>query len=190
LALRFGAFLQQWSQQQKDPRVGPLAQLETEIARLRREAPSIHRADSVADAMSACFRFSSNHLLVQTAAGTGSLHGQILQTLAETGAPFAEVVPTPPPLPFAQLDPDAEEYLLLELDRAGGARTHWLVGVLEITEELFELLARSEQPRSLPGIIEEANLLGAGDGAEEIVVGLIEEGLLVPTELTAPPSGS
>ena len=89
-----------------------------------------------------------------------------------------------------ELDPDAPEYLLLQLDRTGDARSHWLVGVLEISEELFALLARSERPRSLRQIVADAIALGAGEGAEEIVFGLIEEELLVPTELTGPVAGS
>lgn len=100
------------------------------------------------------------------------------------GTPAAEAL-----LPFHHLDLTTSEYLLLELDRTKGARSHWMVGALEITQELFELLAGSHNDRSLQEIEGHANALGSEE-AHQLVLDLIEDGLLVPTELTAPVSGS
>lgn len=219
LALTFGIFLQGWAQHEKDPRIAPLAKLETEIAWLRRNAPSrssksIHSAEdpfrtetmgpvrgtsSTVDKMDdgraandppARFHLSPDHLLVETASGTAALHEEILSRLIRTGETLADVVPTPPPLPFEHLDPTTSEYLVLVLERAGDARSHWLVGALEITEELFELLSLSGEPRTLEQIEGDAAALGAAEGAHEIVLSLIEDGLLVATDLTAPAPAS
>ncbi len=241
LALTFGAFLQEWAKQQNDPRVAPLAKLETEIARLRRSAPNPTSSASTKtelahsgserstveieqppddrpwlpsssyDAGATRFRLSADHLLVETASGTAALHEEILHTLARTGAPLADAVSAraaadgearladavsirnasmaETPLPFHDLDPTTSEYLLLGLDRTRAARSHWMVGALEITQELFELLARFRNTPSLQEIEEHANALGSEE-ARELVLDLIEDGLIVPTELTAPVSGS
>jgi hypothetical protein len=124
-------------------------------------------------------QLSPERRLVATHSGTAALHEEILMRLDQTGLPFAEAVPAPPPLPFEHLDPNEPEYLLLELDRGGTARRHWLVGALEITPLLFQLLKHARDPRSPRALELEAAELGAAEGAREVLRGLLEEGILV-----------
>ncbi|MCA9726585.1 MAG: DUF692 family protein [Candidatus Eisenbacteria bacterium] len=197
LALTFGAYLQENAAALKDPRAWPLAVLETEIARLRRTAPADPDETVDADALTSQLgagsgesmpvRLASDRHLVETRSGTAQLHEEILGSLESTGSALADAVASPPPLPFEHLDPNEPEYLLLELDREPGTRRHWLVGALEITAELYTLLRAAESPIRLTELERTASELGAADGSREILIGLIEAGVLVPESRESTP---
>ncbi len=192
MAVAFGDYLRSTSAEFDDARLEPVAGLEQAIVRLRAGAalrPPPAAAHLEGERLSAARRVPGWHLspdktLTLAASGTAALHAAIYRQLDAQGEELVtRILDMDRSIPATPVGTEADQPLILELARDQGSRTQWLVGIAEVTEELAALLARAtpHAPPHLDRLIEHASALGADPTeAPEIVLGLIEEGTLVP----------
>jgi len=182
MALAYGDYLGELVLGGKIPdrRAAPLAALERAIVQLHRSSPARPPGGGRATA----YRLSPDHALHRSPAGTADLHEEVHRALGATGPALARtVLRSRARIPDRKLDPSAEEPLLLELARTGESRVLYSVAAVEITEELYGLLAFAREPRTFGDLAGKVARLGAErDEAPEVIEGLIGEGTLVPAE--------
>jgi hypothetical protein len=181
-----------------DSRVAPLARLETAIARLRRSRLSQPRPQSSPQSptqspwqsspqspqpqLSSRLALAPRALILTLPAGTYELHRRISRALEVQQRPAVACLRDPRwSLPvLLDLEP-MDEYLLVEKTiEEGTDRLHSPVRHTTITLELFFLLGEAGAGADRRRLAEKACALGAEPAeAEEIIDGLIAEGLLV-----------
>jgi hypothetical protein len=144
--------------------VGPVGELELPVARLRRavhSSPSIGGGESLA--LGPRFR------PIAVSQGTLAAYESLRQGLGSD--PVAAIGPEPLAAPATS---DGREHLLVERAADGS------IAIGTIGESLYIVLARLvEAPRPEHDVIEQLRELGAGDEAEEILAGLVDDGVVV-----------
>lgn len=172
-----------------DRRVAPLARLEQAVVLLRRRyLRSADRAVGV-DRTARRYRLAPGKTLHRAPAGTADLRDRIYDRLAHSGREFAQAVFEPGmQAPRTRVHASRTEPLLLEIVPVDGPRMEHPAGVAEITEAMNTLLEYAKEPRTMAELAVEVERLGADSGeGEEIIAGLVEEGILAAVELPSDP---
>lgn len=175
-----------------DRRVAPLARLEQAVVLLRRRnlrtadrparEPEGPRPTSASE--SPRYRLAPGKTLHRASAGTADLRDEIYDLLARSGGELARAIYEPGmPAPRTRVHASRTEPLLLELVPGDGPRIEYPVGVAEITEALNGVLEYAAEPRTLGELAAEVERRGADSGeGEEIIAGLVEEGILAAVD--------
>jgi len=203
LAPAFGRYLQEREHAgvEADPRVAPIARLETVVAQLRRlRAPEVVPATraggeagavagvppppSGAEGPTPLLRAAPWARILRLPAGAAELHGRITRALSAKGRrPLESLLDPHWSLPvLLEPDPWTVEPVLVERPPVPGEP--WAdAPVLHapVTEELAALLEHAATPRARHELAAEARRLGAEAGEEEEILESLErERLLIP----------
>lgn len=174
-----------------DPRIAPLARLEASIARLRRieerslEPRPLSPESPAGRSPAARYRLAPWAELLRGPSGAAELHARISKALqARTRGIVANVLDRQWSLPvLLEFDPDVEEHILVERPPVPGLP--WMeAGVRQapVTPELAGLLRVAATGATWGELAAAARALGADPGEDEdVVAGLVGEGLLVRT---------
>ena len=173
-------------------RVPPHARLAQTVVLLRRRnpgaldrtAPEPNGRGTALTPESPRFRLAAGKALHRAPAGTADLRDEIHDLLVRSGRELTQAIFEPGlPAPRTRVHASRTEPLLLEIVPDDGPRMKRPVGVAEITEELNTVLAYAAEPRTPAELAAEVERLGADPGeGEEIIAGLIEEGVLAAVD--------